>query len=292
MMVQAMTPKYGSVSELCRLAGLAESSYHYQPQGLVDEASDSALLSALGALAVRYPTYGYRRLGVLLRGQKAFQQVNNKRLRRLMKQAGIRAKTPRNRISTTNSAHGFRRYPNLLKILPEITKPDQVWVCDITYIRLADGSFVYLAIVLDVFTRVIRGWALGKDITHELALAALNKALKKAVPQIHHSDQGVQYATTRYTDTLSSLNIQISMSDKGKAWQNGYAERLMLTIKEEEVYLNEYTSFDMALASIRSFIDALYNKKRIHSALGYISPGLFETNWRANQSVISSKFLS
>lgn len=292
MMVKAMTPKYGSVRELCQMVGLAESSYHYQPQGRVDGAPDSSLLSALVALAGRYPTYGYRRLGVLLRGQKAFSQITDKCLRRVVKQANLRAKTPHKRVSTTNSAHGFRRYPNLLKTYPQVSRPDQVWVSDITYIRLADGSFVYLAIVLDLFTRAIRGWHLGRDITHQLALSALNMALKKAAPQIHHSDQGVQYATPLYTDALTSRHIRISMSDKGMAWQNGYAERFMLTIKEEEVYLNEYRDFDDALSNIASFINSLYNKKRIHSALGYISPAQFEAVWRKNNTVNSQEFLS
>lgn len=247
----------------------------------------------MGALAGRYPTYGYRRLGVLLRLQKSFDNVNDKRIRRVMKEAGLQAKKPCRRVTTTQSGHGFRRYPNLLKDLPGIVRPNQVWVSDITYIRLADGSFVYLAIVMDIFTRVIRGWTLGTDITHQLALTALNKALKKGIPEIHHSDQGVQYATPMYTNTLTGHNIAISMSDKGKAWQNGYAERFMLTVKEEEVYLNEYQNYNDALANIGPFIDAVYNKKRIHSALGYIPPARFEKLWNAqNPSVNSPEFLS
>lgn len=222
-----------------------------------------------------------------------------------MKVAEIRAKKPRGRITTTQSRHGLRRYPNLLKDLPGIVHPNQVWVSDIIYIRLADDSFVFLAIVMDVFTRVIRGRELGTDLTHQLALAALNKALKKGDPEIHHSDQGVvqaqlgTYVTPMYTDTLTSHNVAISMSDKGMAWQNGYAERFMcmltcmLTIKKVEVYLTEYLDYNDALANIGPFIDAVYNKKRIHSALDYIPPAQFEKPWNAkNHSLNSPKFLS
>ena len=281
MIVQTLTPRYGSVSGLCRLTDLAESSYHYELLGRTNDRADAGLLSALGALAGQYPTYGYRRLGVLVRRQVAFAGVNDKRIRRLMKHAGMQAKTPRQRVSTTQSAHGFERYPNLLAALPRIDYPDQVWACDLTYIKLANGAFVYLAIVLDVFTRMIRGWSLGREITHTLALEALRGALRKRTPDIHHSDQGVQYATPLYTDVLKQQAIQISMSDKAAAWQNGFAERFMLTLKEEEVYLTEYEDYYDALNSIGPFIDAVYNKKRIHSSLGYIAPAQFEREWRA-----------
>jgi putative transposase len=281
MMVQHLHPRYGTVGHLCRLLELASSSYRYQPAGRYDEAADERVLSGLVELAGKHPTYGYRRLGVLLRRLPGLQLVNDKRIRRLLKTAGIQAKKVRSRVNTTDSSHGFPRYPNLLRELQHIEHPNHVWACDITYIRLADGSFVYLAIVLDVFTRMIRGWALRSDMTHLLCLEALERALKRATPDIHHSDQGVQYATPNYTRVLVDNGIAISMSDKGAAWQNGYAERWMLTLKEEEVYLTEYQDLDDALDNLAPFIDSVYNKKRIHSALGNISPAKFEAEWNA-----------
>jgi transposase InsO family protein len=148
---------------------------------------------------------------------------------------------------TTDSQHDFPRYPNLVQGL-EIVRPDQVWVSDITYIRLAHG-FVYLAVIMDVFTRNIRGWHLGQSLDQTLTLMALQRALAHGQPEIHHSDQGVQYAATSYTQLLQSAQARMSMADVGEAWQNGYAERLMRTIKEEEVDLSEYLDYADALAN-------------------------------------------
>ena len=164
-----------------------------------------------------------------------------------------------------------------------IERPNQVWVCDITYIVLSTGEIVYLAIVMDVFTRMIRGWALGTDLTHHLTVEALKRALRRGVCEIHHTDQGVQYATPQYTQHLTQRNIQISMAAVGKAWENGYAERWMRTLKEEEVYLAEYETYADALKNIGHFIDRVYNKKRIHSSLGDLSPAEFEAQWKATQ---------
>ena len=148
---------------------------------------------------------------------------------------------------------------------------------------LAEGSEVYLAILMDVFTRRMVGWALGRDLTHALPLAALRRALKQASPEIHHSDQGVQYADDDYTQELTRRGIQISMAAVGKAWENGYAERVIGTIKHEEVYLAEYRTYAEARRQLGHFIQAVYNRKRIHSALGYLTPSEFEAQWRAPQ---------
>ena len=170
--------------------------------------------------------------------------------------------------------HGYPRYLNLVKEL-EITHPEQVWVSDITYIRLGTG-FIYLAVIMDLFTRRIRGWQLSRTIDQQLTLDALKMALEDYLPEIHHSDQGVQYAAKNYTGLLNKNSVQISMAAIGKAEENGYAERLMRTIKEEEVDLTEYENFSDAYSQIRQFLEEVYEQKHIHSSLGYLTPNEFE----------------
>jgi transposase InsO family protein len=204
--------------------------------------------------------------------------VNAKRVRRWMDELGIHGTPPTRSKRTTNSRHAFPRYPNLVKDL-EIRRPDQVWVADITYIRLR-REFVYLAVLMDVFTRVIRGWHLGRSLDQGLTLAALERALTVAVPQMHHSDQGLQYAANAYVDRLQGLGVTLSMATVGEARENGYAERLIRTIKEEEVDLSDYQNFDDARRQITRFLDDVYNVKRIHSALGYLTPLEFEEHWK------------
>lgn len=277
----ALSPKYG-VRRMCALVDLPLSSWYYQPKGRVNPASDAQIIAALHQIAGRHVTYGYRRLWMELKRRPTFKDVGKTRVQRLTQTAGIQAHKPSRRVATTQSQHGFRRYPNLV-LGRIVTRPDEVWACDITYIILGSGEVVYLAIVLDVFTRMIRGWALGQDLSHLLPLTALRRALRMATPEIHHSDQGVQYATPKYTAELESRGVLISMADVGQAWQNGYAERWIRTLKEEEVYVTEYDDYPDARKQIGHFIDAVYNLKRIHSALGYLSPKAFETSWRRAQ---------
>jgi transposase InsO family protein len=200
-----------------------------------------------------------------------------------MKENGLILRRKKQTKQTTNSRHSYPRYPNLVKG-KVVTHPEEVWVCDITYIRLGNGEFVYLAIVMDVFTRAIRGWALSKGLGVELTLAALNGALECGKPETHHSDQGMQYAATDYVEVLKEVGVRISMAEVGHAEQNGYAERVIRTIKEEEVYLSEYTDSEEALCQIGDFIDDVYLKKRIHSSLGYMTPLEFEAQWKMKQS--------
>jgi putative transposase len=160
----------------------------------------------------------------------------------------------------------------------EINHPDQVWVCDITYIRLFQG-FVFLAVIMDVFTRSIRGWNLSNLLDKSLTLEALLQALQDRAPEIHHSDQGIQYAALEYVNTLHARQVQISMSAQGEPRENGYAERLIRTIKEEEVELSDYPDFSDAYHQIGRFIEDVYNTKRIHSSLGYLTPVEFEAAW-------------
>jgi putative transposase len=273
--------KVYSVSQLCRILHLARSTFYYQPHGRADAPRfERALLQQAG----QHPVEGSRRLAARLRRHERWAHTSRERVRRAMGRLGILRKNRRKRRYTTNSQHGFQRYPNLVKDLV-IDHPHQVWVCDITAIVLADGSEVYLAIIMDVFTRKIVGWALRRDLTHELSLSALRRALHRAIPEIHHSDQGIQYANRPYVDYLDHKNVRISMATVGKAWENGYAERVLGTIKQEEVALSEYRTFADALRQLGHFIDSVYNRKRIHSALGYLTPLEFEAEWRAQKAI-------
>jgi transposase InsO family protein len=263
---------------VCRLLGVPRSSVYYARQPI--PADEAMLKTALLDLAGEWPTYGYRRLTAMMR--RLDWPVNAKRVRRWMNELGIQGMPPTRTKRTTNSNHAFPRYPNLVQDL-EITRPDQVWVADITYIRLRT-EFVYLAVLMDVFTRCLRGWHLGRNLDQGLTLAALERALVVAVPEVHHSDQGVQYAATAYVERLQKLNVTLSMAAIGEPRENGYAERLMRTIKEEEVGLSDYHDFADAHRQLARFLDDVYNVKRIHSALGYLTPREFEEQWRTSRA--------
>lgn len=249
--------------------------YHRRPQ-----AEDTELKGRILSLAGQHPTYGYRRITALL--QRQGHGVNHKRVARLMRELGLVGKAPTKRNRTTHSQHTFQRYPNRVMNLA-IDHPEQVWVGDITYIRLQQ-EFVYLAVLMDVFTRSIRGWHLARSMDQSLTLTALSKGLEKGIPEIHHSDQGVQYAAHDYVNLLKQHGIKISMAEVGQAWQNGYAERLMRTIKEEEVDLSEYRNFTEAYQQIEQFLEDVYVKKRIHSSLGYLTPEEYEKYWIEQQN--------
>lgn len=196
-----------------------------------------------------------------------------------MRELGILRPVKRRVRQTTNSHHPWPRYPNLV-LNRHVTQPDEVWVADITYVKL-QTEFVYLAVIMDVFTRTIRGWQLSRWLDQTLTLTALQRALAHhAPPQIHHSDQGVQYAARTYVEQLQASQIEISMAEVGAAWQNGYAERIIRTIKEEKIDLADYQDFADAYAQIGHFIEQVYQHKRIHSALGYLTPAEFEADWR------------
>jgi len=264
------------VTLVCQALDLARSSYYYR---CLSE-DEPALAEALLRLAEEWPTYGYRRLTAQLRREG--WEVNSKHVRRLMRHLGVQGKPPVRKRRTTDSTHDFPRYPNMVEGLL-LTHPDQVWVADITYVRLL-SEFVYLAVLMDVFTRGIRGWHLGRNLDSDLTLTALHRALQAGQPEIHHADQGVQYAATAYTDLLRGRGIAISMAEVGAAWQNGFAERLMRTIKEEEVNLSEYRDYHDAYDHLGRFLDDVYMHKRIHSSLGYLTPAEFETQWLAQHT--------
>jgi transposase InsO family protein len=278
--VIAMLAEEYPVTVACEVLGVVRSSYYYQP---VASSDDFKLKGAIKKTAAEWPTYGYRRITEQLR--RGEWVINHKRVQRLMRLMDIQARIKRKKRRTTNSEHDFPRYPNLVLDL-EIVRPGQIWVCDITYIHLRYG-FVYLAVIMDVFTRCVRGWHLGRNLDHNLTLTALRRALAKhPAPEIHHSDQGVQYAATAYTQVLQNAYVQISMADQGEAWQNGYAERLIRTIKEEEVDLSEYLDYHDAYRQLGRFLDTVYLHKRIHSSLGYLTPAEFEAQWLQEHTLI------
>jgi transposase InsO family protein len=223
-----------------------------------------------------FPRYGYRRVTEQL--QRQGNLVGRKLTARLQKEMGLQQPVKRRKRRTTNSNHNFPRYPNLVRDLIA-QYPDHIWVADITYIRLK-LEFVYLAVIMDVFTRSIRGWNLSRSLDQHLSIGALKQGLSNHCPTIHHSDQGLQYAASAYTDLLKPGDVKISMADVGCPEQNGYAERLMRTIKEEEVDLSEYEDFADARRQIGRFLEQVYMYKRIHSSLGYLTPVEFEELYR------------
>jgi putative transposase len=207
------------------------------------------------------------------------EPVNHKRVSRLMAKLGLQVRPRRKWVRTTNSDHGLPVFQNLLKnrVIQEV---NQAWASDITYIRLGHG-FVYLAVIIDLYSRKVVGWALGRRITSELALAALEMALEnrgEVQGCIHHSDRGVQYASRDYVHALQEAGLRPSMSRKGNPYDNAYAESFMKTLKMEEVYLREYRTYQEVIGCVPRFIEAVYNAKRLHSSLGYQSPNEFEEN--------------
>lgn len=264
-----------SVQQLCRLARVARSSYyrHQRRSGVQDQ--PDVVRAELHCICEHYPAYGYRRVTHELcrRGHR----VNHKRILALMRTEGLLCRRRRRFIRTTDSRHGLPVYPNLARTL-SVTQVNQLWVADLTYVRLIRG-FAYVAVILDAFSRRAVGWAVSSHIDTELSLRALRMALatRQVGPGLaHHSDQGVQYASTDYVDLLRSKNITISMSRTGNPYDNAMAESFIKTLKAEEVYLNEYESLLDATTNIDHFIDQMYNKKRLHSSLGYKPPAEYE----------------
>lgn len=271
MTVKALSEQYHYPVGLAReVLDLSGSSYYYRSQ----KAAEDSLEADMQRVAGQFPTYGTRRMTHELRRPPYSRTINRKRVQRIMRQKGWLRPVKRVKCRTTNSDHPYPRYANLVMGLM-ITQPDQVWVVDITYIRLGQG-FVYLAVVMDVFTRAIRGWYLSRNLDVRLSVGALQMGLAQHAPQIHHSDQGIQYAAREYVDLLQQSHVQISMAAIGKPEENGYAERLMRTIKEEEVDLSDYRNFADAQRQIKRFLEEVYMTKRIHSSLGYLTPAEFE----------------
>jgi len=265
---------------VCRLLDVPRSSIYYAAQPAPD--AEAMLKSVLLELAGDWPTYGYRRLTAMMR--RLDWPVNGKRVRRWMQELQLTGAPPKRRTRTTNSNHDFPRFANLVKDL-EISRPDQVWVADITYIRLR-REFVYLAVLMDVFTRCLRGWHLGRSLDQGLTLAALERALVVATPQIHHSDQGVQYAATAYVERLQKLSVQLSMAAIGEPRENGYAERLMRTIKEDIVWPYDWDNpFDFEVRLGQWVHD--YNNDYPHQSLANLTPSQYYEKFINKEPVLT-----
>jgi len=273
-----------TIRRMVELSAMSRASFYRSlaPKAAGSDA-DMDLRDAIQRIALAWPCYGRPRLTAELRRQG--WRVNPKRVYRLMREDNLLCVRRRKFLVTTDSAHGLRVYSNLARTMV-LTTINQLWIADITYIRL-QLEFVFLAVILDAFSRRNIGWALARRLSAELTLSALRMAVsRRAIPPglVHHSDQGVQYASRDYTQFLQGLGIQISMSRKGNPWDNAACESFIKTLKYEEVYRSEYRDLEDARASIGQFLEKVYNQKRLHSALGYLPPVEFEAQWAAQKN--------
>lgn len=262
---------------------IPSSTYYYKPKGDISRKKlDADIADAIEKVAFDFPSYGYRRITAALR--RKGMVVNHKKVLKMMKKMGIACRKRRKFAVTTNSSHSLRTYPNLAKDLV-VERPDQLWCADITYIRILTG-FVYLAAIIDAFSRKIVGYALGRTLAKELPLGALKMAVgeRNTDNLIHHSDKGIQYCSYDYVDLLNANDILISMSAKGSPYDNAFIESFFKTLKAEEVYLWEYETYADVIDRIPYFIEDVYNSKRLHSSIGYLPPEEFEDIFIKNKS--------
>jgi len=264
-----------STAEACQVAQVSRAGFYRHYQEHAPRQAETELRDAIQRIALAHRCYGYRPVTEELRKQGWV--VNHKRVRRILREDNLLSIRRRRFVLTTDSRHPYFVYPNLVAGL-ELTGINQLWVADLTYIRLRE-QFVYLAVILDAHSRRVIGWELGETLEATLAVAALDRALSQrsvAAGIVHHSDRGVQYCSRDYIQRLEAHHFQISMSRKGNPYDNAKAESFIKTLKCEEVYLHTYRDLEEARASIQHFLEEVYNRQRLHSALGYCSPVEFE----------------
>jgi transposase InsO family protein len=281
-----------SIERMVELARVSRASfYRFREDTEPGPDRDMDLRDAIQRIALEWPSYGRPRITAELR--RRGWTVNPKRVYRLLREDNLLCVRKRKFVVTTDSNHGRKVYPNLAADMV-LTGVDQLWRADITYIRLRD-EFVFLAVILDAFSRRVIGWALDRHMEDELTLTALRMAIEqRGVPPglVHHSDRGSQYASNDYTDLLKANRIEISMSRKGNPWDNAACESFMKTLKYEEVLRNEYRDLTEARASIREFLEKVYNRKRLHSALGYLPPVEFEAQLAVRQMEAAAQLVA
>jgi putative transposase len=281
-----------TIERMVRLAQVNRASYYrFEESVRSGSNSEMELRDAIQRIALEWPSYGRRRITQELR--RRGWTVNPKRVQRLMREDNLLCVRKRKFVVTTDSNHGKKVYPNLARQMM-LTNVDQLWVADITYIRLRE-EFVFLAVILDAYSRRVIGWALDRTIEDDLTLRALRMALAQRVIEpglVHHSDRGSQYASGEYTDLLKEHSIEISMSRKGNPWDNAACESFMKTLKYEEVHRNEYRDLNEARSTIRTFLEKIYNQKRLHSAIGYVPPAEFEANLVTQQKEAAARQLA
>lgn len=273
------------MNAICLLAGVSRAGYYRSLLPARSQQADMDLRGQIQRIALQWPAYGYRRVHVELLRQG--WRINHKRVLRQMRADNLLCLRRRKfLLFTTNSQHNLPIYPNLAAGMV-LTSIDQLWVADITYIRL-QVEFVYLAVLLDAFSRRCIGWALQRSLEAVLVLEALRMALRSRRPRpglVHHSDRGVQYASRDYTAQLQQHGIRISMSRLGVPYDNARVESFIKTLKYEEVYRTEYHNLEEARTSIQEFVEKVYNKERLHSALGYRPPLEFERSMQGLRAV-------
>ena len=255
--------------------GIQRSTYYYRPKrNLCKKKRDADIADTIEKICFEHPYYGYRRITAALK--RKGMVVNHKKVLKMMRKMSIQCRKAKKFARTTNSSHNFRIYPNLARNI-EVSRPDQLWCADITYIRILT-AFVYLAVIIDAYRGKIVGYAIGKTLATKLPLGALKMAIggRSTDDLIHHSDKGIQYCSYEYVNLLKTHSIKISMAAKGSPYENATIESFFRTLKVEEVYLWEYETYCDVIKRIPYFIEDVYNRKRLHSSLGYMPPEEFE----------------